>query len=208
MDIDPVETVESLKEGENEGENSEVERRRQRLNNAIAIMVALLATFMGITSVKAGNVAQAMAQAQAHSIDRWAWYQAKKTRQSFAQATLDGFEVQLAAAPPVQRPVLEEKVAKYRQEAERQTGELAEVEKEARGFDSTYERLNIHDDQFDFSDALLAIAISLFAVTALTQKRWLFMLGLVPTFFGVLYGLAGLFGLSLHSDFLAKLLGV
>jgi hypothetical protein len=30
---------------------------------------------------------------------------------------------------------------------------------------------------------------------------------MVPTFFGVLYGLAGLFNLQIHSDFFAKLLG-
>ena len=34
-----------------------------------------------------------------------------------------------------------------------------------------------------------------------------FGLALVPTFFGLLYGLAGLFNLPLHSNFFAKLLG-
>lgn len=66
--------------------------------------------------------------------------------------------------------------------------------------------LNYRDDQFDLSDALVAIAISLLAVTALAHKRWLFRLALVPTFFGVLMGLAGLLGWKLHSDVLARLL--
>ena len=32
---------------------------------------------------------------------------------------------------------------------------------------------------------MLALAISLLAVTALTQKRWLFVLAMFPTVFGV-----------------------
>ena len=72
--------------------------------------------------------------------------------------------------------------------------------------DKTYDRLNLHDDQFDLADAALSIAISLLAVTALTQKRWLYYLALVPTVFGLLMGLAGLLGWGLHPDALARLL--
>jgi hypothetical protein len=56
------------------------------------------------------------------------------------------------------------------------------------------------------ADAALSIAISLLAVTALTQKRWLYFLALVPTFFGVLMGLAGLLGWALHPDAIARML--
>jgi hypothetical protein len=207
MDVNPLETVDNLQEEEQNAAEAAKEKQKNRLNSYVAVMVAILATFMGISKVKDDNIVQAMEQAQAKSIDSWAWYQAKKTRLLFAQATLDTFEVQQATASPTLRPTIEEKSSRYRHEIEKQTTELADVEKEATGHDKEYDRLNIHDDQFDFSDALLAIAISLFALTALTQKRWLFLLALVPTVFGVVYGLAGLFNLSLHSDFLAKLLG-
>jgi hypothetical protein len=72
--------------------------------------------------------------------------------------------------------------------------------------DKTYNNLNYHDDQFDLSDAMLALAISLLALTALTQKRWLFVLAMLPTFFGVVMGLAGLFGWSIHPNSLIRLL--
>ena len=44
----------------------------------------------------------------------------------------------------------------------------------------TYDALNYRDDQFDLSDALMAMAISLLALTALTHKPWLYWLALVP----------------------------
>lgn len=67
-------------------------------------------------------------------------------------------------------------------------------------------RRSDHDDQFDLSDTLVALAISMLALTALTHKKWLYWLARVPTAFGVLMGLAGLFGWHLHSDTLARLL--
>lgn len=69
-----------------------------------------------------------------------------------------------------------------------------------------YDALNFHDDQFDLSDALLAIAISLLALTSLTRLWWLFGLSLLPAGFGVLMGLAGLMGWGIHPSALVKLL--
>jgi hypothetical protein len=53
---------------------------------------------------------------------------------------------------------------------------------------------------------LIALAISLLALTALTHKPWLFWLALVPTAGGVVMGLAGLLGWRLHPDTLVRLL--
>ena len=69
-----------------------------------------------------------------------------------------------------------------------------------------YDDLNYRDDQFDLSDALLAIAIAMLAVTSLTNKRWLFIAALVPTLFGVIMGIAGLVGWQIHPDALIRLL--
>ena len=200
-----METVENIQEDEET--HSERERHKSRLNNAVAIMVALLATFMGVAKVKDDNIVQAMQQVQAKSVDTWAWYQAKKTRLQTAQASVDNFEILRETAPANVKPKIERKIETYQQQVTKEASSLADVEKQAKGYDTDYDKFNFHDDQFDLSDALLAIAISLFAVTSLTQKRWLFALALVPTFFGVLYGLAGLFNLGLHSDYFAKLLG-
>ena len=56
-------------------------------------------------------------------------------------------------------------------------------------------------------DAALAIAIAMLAVTSLTEAVWLYWLALVPSAFGVIMGLAGLFEWGLHPNLLAKWLG-
>ncbi|MEO8652918.1 MAG: DUF4337 family protein [Ramlibacter sp.] len=69
-----------------------------------------------------------------------------------------------------------------------------------------YDSLNFRDDQFDLSDAGVAIAISLLAIESLTQLWWLYGLSLLPAGFGLVMGLAGLTGWGVHPAALVNLL--
>ena len=77
---------------------------------------------------------------------------------------------------------------------------------EAENDEKTYKALKSRDDQFNLSDASIAIAISLLAVTALTKKRWLYWMAMVPTVFGVAIGVAGFAGLNWHPESFIQLL--
>lgn len=205
MDVDPTEYVET-EEDETEQTEQARDQRKGRLNTIVALTVALLATFMGICKVKDDNIVQAMQQAQADKIDNYSWYQARNVREEVADATVAQLTAALAGAPPQARAAYQQQIAVYRQIAQDQDTKKKKQQTDADQADKDYNRLNTHDDQFDLSDALLAIAISLLAVTALTQKRWLLIVAAVPTFFGVLMGLAGLFGWRLHPDAITRLL--
>jgi hypothetical protein len=161
---------------------------------------------MGICKVKDDNIVQAMQQAQANKIDSYSWYQARNIREEVARATVAQLTAQAATAPPQAQTIYQEQIKTFQAIAQEQAEKKKTQQADAEQADKTYNELNYHDDQFDLSDAMLALAISLFAVTALTQKRWLFILGLVPTVFGVMMGLVGLFGWRLHPDWLTRLL--
>ncbi|MDT5155735.1 MAG: hypothetical protein QOH51_92 [Acidobacteriota bacterium] len=192
--------------GQQNVEASEKEKSKGRLNTLVAITVALLATFMGVCKVKDDNIVQAMQQAQADKIDNYSWYQARNIREEVAGATVAQLTAQAASAPPQAQAAYSEQIAKYQSIAREQSEKKKQQQEAAENADKTYNDLNVHDDQFDLSDVMLALAISLLAMTALTQKRWLYYLALVPTAFGVLMGLAGLLGWSLHPDALSRLL--
>jgi hypothetical protein len=205
MDPDPMEFVNDEDQPQTR-EAAEASRAKNRLNTLVAITVALLATFMGICKVKDDNIVQAMQQAQADKIDSYAWYQARNIREEVANATVAQLTAQASAAPTQAQPAFQQQISAYQAIAKDQAEKKKQQQADAEKADKTYNDLNYHDDQFDLSDAMLALAISLLAMTALTQKRWLFYLALVPTFFGVLMGLAGLFGWNLHPDALIRLL--
>jgi hypothetical protein len=91
--------------------------------------------------------------------------------------------------------------------AKDQEQKKAGVKKEAETSAQHYNDLNAIDDQFDLMDAALSIAISLLAIASLTQSFWLFWLALIPGLFGVVMGMAGLFGWGIHLNALAQWLG-
>lgn len=199
MDIDPLSVVDSAT-AEPKAE------KRAWLNPAVAITVALLATFMGICKVKDDNIVQAMQQAQADKLDHWQFYQARNIREEIAKSTLVQLRLQAAAAPQKMEAAYQEQINFYDGLAKEQHQKKEELKTQAEKDQVTYDALNFKDDQFDLSDALIAIAISLLAVASLTQLPWLFILALVPSGFGVLMGLSGLVGWGLHPDALIKLL--
>jgi hypothetical protein len=206
MDPDPMQYVEEDNDNQKPAGKDVAASARARLNTLVAISVALLATFMGVCKVKDDNIVQAMQQAQADKIDNYSWYQARNIREEVANATIAQLKAQQASAAPQAQGVIQDQIKNYQALAQDQSEKKKVQQADADKADQTYNELNFHDDQFDLSDAMLAIAISLLAVTALTQKRWLFMMAMVPTFFGVLMGLAGLLGWHIHPNFLTKLL--
>ncbi len=205
MDPDPMQYVEEQSDDEKNNERADA-RNTRKLNTLVAISVALLATFMGICKVKDDNIVQAMQQAQADKIDNYSWYQARNIREEIAKATIAELTVQAAAAPSQAQPAYQEQIKAYQAIAQDQEEKKKTQQAAAEKDDQTYNELNYHDDQFDLSDAMLALAISLLALTALTQKRWLFVIAMIPTFFGTLMGLAGLFGWAIHPTALTRLL--
>ncbi|MBJ7311012.1 DUF4337 domain-containing protein [Rugamonas sp. CCM 8940] len=177
-----------------------------RLNATVAITVALLATFMGICKVKDDNICQSMQQAQANRVDHWAFYQARNVREEVAKSTVVQLRLAALDRPAAQQASYAEAIAHYEALAADQAKKKAEAKAQAEQDQKDYDAANFKDDQFDLSDTLLAIAISLLAVTALTQQRWLYLAALVPTGFGVLMGLSGLAGWAIHPNGLIALL--
>jgi hypothetical protein len=206
MDPDPMQFVEEDGDKKETEVVAEAKKSRAHLNTMVAISVALLATFMGICKVKDDNIVQAMQQAQADKIDNYSWYQARNIREEVAQSTVATLTAQAAVAPAQAKPVFEEQIKAYQAIAKEQAEKKKIQQADADKADQTYNELNFHDDQFDLSDAMLALAISLLALTALTQKRWLFALAMFPTVFGVVMGLAGLLGWHIHPNLLTRLL--
>jgi len=178
-----------------------------RLNSVIALLVALGATFMALCNVKDGNIVQGMAQAQANSIDQWAYYQAKGMKQNLAEATVDQLTIQrqIATEPRITL-LLDQKIAVYQAQVKKYEREKAAIKKQAEDSQKLYDALNFHDDQFDAADAMMSVALALFGVTALTKKRWLLLVAGAFMLAGVVFGLAGFLGWKLHPDLLAHFL--
>jgi hypothetical protein len=205
MEIDPVGTADAVSE-ETASDKSAEAAAHSRLNTWVAITVALLATFMGICKVKDDNIVQAMQQAQADRIDNWSFYQARNIRQEIAQSALTQHQITRIAAPPAQRAAIDSAITRYQALVKDQATKKDSLRVAAEADAKQYDALNYRDDQFDLSDTLIALAISMLALTSLTKKQWLYWVAMVPTVLGVLMGLAGLMGWAIHPDAISRLL--
>jgi hypothetical protein len=177
-----------------------------KLDRKVALTVALLASFMGVCKIKDDNIVQAMQQAQADKIDHWSFYQARNLRQEQAHTTLLQLRLAAASRPANEQPGYATAIAELEKLEHDQAQKKGDVLAQAKQDQTTYDALNYRDDQFDLSDAALALALSLLAVTTLTRQRWLYLAALVPTVIGVFYGVAGLCGLPFHPSWLTGLL--
>jgi len=164
-------------------------QKKNQLNNCVAITVVLFVTFMGICKVKSDNVVQAMQKAQADRIDTWAFYQARNLRSEIAKSTIAQLQLQAQSQPTKTRTEYDKEIAKYVAIAAKQDRDKDKLQQQAKDTEALYEQLNVHDDQFDLSEAAFALAI---AITSLTQKGWLYGAAMVPAAFGLFMGIAGL----------------
>lgn len=179
------------------------EAKDKSLNRKVAITVVALSIFMGVSGIKDGNITQAMQQAQSDSVDAWNEYQATKTKLHIDETALNQVRLMAGdqrAAVQAEALRLETEIAKYKAEA-------PVLKAKAEGFSAQYDALNVHDDQFDASDALISIAVSIAAVAALVEIPAALWASWGFGALGVVMGLAGFLGGSLHSAFLSKLLG-
>ena len=177
-----------------------------RLNMSVAITVAILATFMGICKVKDDNICQGMQQAQANKLDHWGYYQARNIREEVARATVVQLTLQANGRPAAEQAGYARAIGDYQHIADEQKRKKEDEKAAAEAEQHSYDALNFRDDQFDLSDALLAIAIAMLAVTSLTRQRWMFALAMVPVGCGIFMGVAGLLGWPVHPSALVALL--
>ena len=187
-------------------ESSEIPQgNNNKLNNLVAISVALIAALMGVSKIKDDNICQAMVQSKSEAVDTWSHYQATAIKQHIAESTLMQIKIATTANPSLTQTFSDE-VKKTEDDLTKYAQERIELKTKAEELDSKYDALNYRDDQFDLSDALLSISLALFAVTALLSSFGLFFVAWIFGGIGSLMGIAGLCGWSIHPDWIIKLL--
>jgi hypothetical protein len=174
------------------------EAKDKRLNRMVAVTVVVLSVFTGLCNIKDGNLVQAMQQAQSNSVDAWNEYQASRVKLHVDESARATIAASVPAAPELAR--LDTEIAKYKAEA-------PALKASAQGFSAQYDALNVHDDQFDASEALISTAISLAAVAALCETFWLLGVGWGFGAFGMFLGVCGFERWAFHPDVLSNFLG-
>jgi len=185
--MDPTEAADQIREAIEEEREQRAEADRFR--SVAALMIAVLAMLLAITTLGGGNVAEDMVNSNIKASDTWSFYQAKNVRQTVNELAADQLELELLRQPaglsPAIRKAYQEKIGKYRSRVERYESEpdpkapndpaQGEGKKElmarAKQYEQIRHRAQEQDPNFDYAEALFQIAIVLGSVAILATSR-------------------------------------
>ncbi len=183
------------------------EAKDKRLNRLVAITVVILSVFTGVCNIKDGNLVQAMQQTKADSIDSWGEYQATKTKLHIAETARDEIGIMMSGATAAGQAAAQTALARLNADIVKYRASAPKLQAQAQSQAAQYDALNVHDDQFDASDALISTAISMAAVAALAESSGLLFGSWLFGTFGIFMGVCGFAKWAFHPDLLSNFLG-
>jgi nitroreductase len=135
------------------------------------VYIGVLAVLLAICNVGGSNATKDATRANIDASDTWSFYQAKTIRRTSYMLAADELEMLLAAQPGLAGParkVLEDKIQSHRAEADRLKKDpedgTDQLVSKARALEAERDIALRKDPYFDWSQALLQIAIVLASV--------------------------------------------
>ena len=184
------------------------ERAADRFTRRVALVTAVFAVILSVSSLGGNNATKEMLLAQQKSSDQWAFYQAKVIREHLYRAQKQRVEVDLlergSAIRPEARATLEALAKKWDEEEKRYNAEKKDIEKDAKKLEHVRDVNSTRDPYFDLAEVFLQIAIVMSSVSILSKSRPVFYFSLVLAVIGTTLTING-YGLFfqlpwLHGD--------
>ena len=181
----------------------------ESFRNRAALMIAVLAAVLAVGGLGGGNATDDMIANNIKASDTWAFYQAKNVRQTMYELEAEKLKAALAAGgiAPAERTSAEARlrayeatVARYDSEPDPNDPSRGEGKKElsaqARSYEAAFDQAARRDDNFDFAEVLLQLALVLGSVAILAVNRWILITSAVLGGLGALLTLNGFFLLA------------
>jgi hypothetical protein len=171
------------------------ELKEQTFTRRVALVTAVFAVALAITSLGGSNAMKEMLLAQQQSSDQWAFYQAKVIREHLYRSEKLRLELDLLAAGDSQklevRQQMEEMLKKLSAEEERYRNEKKEIEQAAKTLEHERDVNRAKDPYFDYAEVLLQIAIVLASISIIASSPRMFFFALGIAILGTLLCING-----------------
>jgi hypothetical protein len=181
------------------------ELKEKTFTRRVALITAVFAVCLAITSLGGSNAMKEMLLAQQQSSDQWAFYQAKVIREHLYRSQKMRLELDLAVAgdslSPAVRQQMDEALKQIAAEEERYGIEKKGIEQEAKKLEHERDVNRAKDPYFDYAEVLLQIAIVMASISIIASSAMMFYFALGAAILGVLLSVNGFF-LLVHLPFL------
>ncbi len=183
---------------------------KSRRGRLVAVYISLLAVALAVGALGGSNATKDVINSNIAASNLFAFFQAKNIRQNGYKLAVDNLSALLAtgtALSPEARKRVEELIARYRAdiarlESEPKTGDgKRELLARARAFEKVRDRAQAKDPYFDYSQALLQIAIVVASASLVIGSAYLLYVSMGLSLFGLLL-LIDAFTLAVRIGFL------
>ena len=173
------------------------EMRAKAFTKKVALVTALFAVALAVTSLGGNNATKEMMLAAQQASDQWSFYQAKTIRENLSRNTKVQLQVMLKAGmdsiKPQGRTEIEVELRRLADDEERYRLEKIEIEKQAKHLEAERDTNRAKDPYFDYAEVLLQIAIVMASIAILSASHLIFYFALSSAVMGVLLSLNGFF---------------
>jgi hypothetical protein len=154
------------------------EMRDDRFTKGVALVTAVFAVALAITSLGGSNAMKEMLLSQQKASDQWAFYQAKVMREHHYKTQKSVIEALLLergdAMKPEAKANYETLAKKMGDDATRYATEKKEIETAAKALEATRDLNQRKDPYFDYAEVLLQISIVMASISIVASSRPVF----------------------------------
>jgi hypothetical protein len=173
------------------------EDKKEPWLNYLALTTVILAVCATLSTFRGGMFSSRSVLSQSHAANQWAYYQSKSIKGYLYELQKEKFELELKALGPKAPSSLvdeyQKKIDFYAKNIKRYNEEKAQIEKDARNFETIRDDAQRHAQIFGIAVIFLQIAILLSSIAALMKKKPVWIVGLVTGAIGVFYFVNGFF---------------
>jgi hypothetical protein len=149
------------------------EIKKKAFTKRIALVTALFAVMLAITTLGRNNAMKAMMLAQQQASDQWSFYQAKVIREHLYRNEASQLQLDLHAIAdsmkPEARKELEATIAGTKEEEQRYAREKKEIEQQAKALERERDINMAKDPYFDYAEVLLQISLVMASISILSS---------------------------------------
>lgn len=187
-EVDTNELQEAISELHEERAEREAERKRGGWLNYVGLSTALLAVFAAVGALQSGSLVNEGLINQIKASDTWNEYQASREKVHLYTLSLNAMS---DASSIYSRKAAAKRTAEYREKIAQETGKENDRSKEARKLENESAVQLRRQHFFEYSVALIQVAIALSAVSALAKVKPVWFVGLLAGVTGVALFVAG-----------------
>jgi hypothetical protein len=173
------------------------EEKKERWLNYLALTTVILAVCATLSTFKGGGYSTRSVMSQTQASDQWAFFQSKSIKSYIYEMQRDKLQLELkASGGKISKEAAEEyskKIEDYSKKIEKYEKEKAEIQNDAKKFESIRNDAQKHSQIFGIAVIYLQIAILLSSIAALIKKKMVWLLGVAVGIVGTVYFANGFF---------------